>query len=471
MNVPFLALLFLLSYGSPSLLFAKVDIIGIERLGAHQLDGRGVYDQILSKTLLKNQLARLQVYPAARAKVNFKKCSNCCLSPANNDSNASGFDEGFQQTDSMNINRAYIFVNQGAAMIRSLDGLKNKAVGVERGVSYGKLIDNGQLTLRAVDRAEDLLQLLDKGRIDAFLAFAPDIYTVFRALDREPLPHQVNRPIAVVPQRLVCKGVSPGFIDQFNAMLGDLATEEGAKPLLGGVTSLDIDVDTLNFATHNGPPLSDFLRDVLQESVNPYGIQVTMKELPGRRVISLSNRGDVVGDASRVANFKQVSNDDTSNYRKVNEAIVLIRRVMVTRKDIHVDLPSWAEANLGRVAFLRGSKKIRNNIEEKNRNPVNNNLIALKMVSESRIRSAVIFKSVANLLIEQNPDLKDSLRIQDPPIEVSLMYTYLNKKHAQLIPVLEYALKRLKKDGRYHDIAERHWIAHIMEGGEFEPVN
>ncbi len=72
--------------------------------------------------------------------------------------------------------------------------------------------------------------------------------------------------------------------------------------------------DTLTFATHTKPPLSHFLKEILQEALKPYDLQVSVKEMPGRRVIIEVNNGRADGDPCRVNNFKHISNDDDQLY-------------------------------------------------------------------------------------------------------------------------------------------------------------
>jgi len=43
----------------------------------------------------------------------------------------------------------------------------------------------------------------------------------------------VSKPLAVHPDRLVCKGVSVEFINQFNKLLGDLRNINELKKILG----------------------------------------------------------------------------------------------------------------------------------------------------------------------------------------------------------------------------------------------
>ena len=202
----FISFLALLSI-SPSPLFAEVMIIGIEIPGLHQRDGTGDYDQLITETVIKSGQATLEVYPPAGAKYNFSNCQNCCFSPVTKNPEFFEFSEDFTQTDPINIAKIYIFVNKGQQPISRLEDLRNKRVGIRFGTPYGKNFEEANLTTYTVYKIERHIRLIQNGHIDAFMAFVPDAYKMFRELNLEPFPHDVSRPIAVMRDRLVCKGV------------------------------------------------------------------------------------------------------------------------------------------------------------------------------------------------------------------------------------------------------------------------
>ena len=192
--------------------------------------------------------------------------------------------------------------------------------------------------------------------------------------------------------------------------------------------------DKLVFATHTKPPLSLYFKEVIQKALSPYSIEIEVIEMPGSRVISLVNSGQVDGDLCRVLNFKNVSDSNTSNYLLVNEPIALTEIVMITLA--HIAAPH-------RVA-VSSSKQV------------------LEMVANKRVDSAVMFASVAKNLLKQYPELKDNLVIQRPAVMSFQLFTYLNKKHAQLLPKLEFSLKQLKKNG---------FLAHAANKYQIIPAN
>lgn len=216
---------------------------------------------------------------------------------------------------------------------------------------------------------------------------------------------------------------------------------------------------TLVFATHTRPPLSLYLQEVMQEALRPYSIKVQVIEMPGSRVISQVNSGRADGDLCRVRNFKDTSDIDTSNYRRVNEPVVLTEIVMITLAKKNIVRPiTWATINEGKVAFLRGSKTIRKHINLENRVAVSSSIQVLQMVASKRVDSAIMFSSVAKNLLKQSPELNAKLIIEKPPLLSFHLFTYLNKKHAELIPTLELSLQRLKNNGFLEHTANKYQV-------------
>lgn len=215
----------------------------------------------------------------------------------------------------------------------------------------------------------------------------------------------------------------------------------------------------ISFASHLSPPISTYLKDVLQTALTPYNIKVSLYELPGRRVIEQVNNGFIDGDSGRIINFKEISNDTTSNYRLVKEPILSAKLVLITLKSTPIDDINWVSINTGAVAYKSGSKLLRKNIKEENRISMNKNLSLLKMVAIGRAKSAITFNAIAKSLLDKNPELKSKLLIHPKPIKTFNHYVYLNKKHKKLIPLLKKALKKLSKEGTLNLLAKKHGVS------------
>ncbi len=213
---------------------AQVNIYAVEIPGLHQQDHLGGYDKIIEQVLSQTQSATLHVYPPARAQLMFAQCQeNCCFTPANKRNDFYHFDQSIIQTKAMNMAKIYIFTAKNQPVIDNLTDLKNKKVGARTGMPYGTHFDNANLAVSYVDTIEQNIKKLASGRIDAFVAYVPDAYNVFRNLNMKPLPHNIQKPMAIHEDRLVCKGVSNYFIKTFNENLTKLKKTRMLKKLLG----------------------------------------------------------------------------------------------------------------------------------------------------------------------------------------------------------------------------------------------
>jgi hypothetical protein len=212
-----LLILFILSF--VSIANAQVLIIGLDIPGLHQKDGNGDYDKIINQKLVKSGKATLKVLPPARAESNFMKCNNCCFSPANQNPEFYDFGKEYIQTKPMGIAKIYIWTKRGSKAIDNLNDLKGKKVGIRHGMPYGKTFDSLGLKTEPVKTIKSNILKLEKGRLDAFIAYVPDAYTIFDELGMDPLPHAKNKPMAVHEDSLVCKGVSDQFVQGFNNSL------------------------------------------------------------------------------------------------------------------------------------------------------------------------------------------------------------------------------------------------------------
>lgn len=206
---------------SSQIAFSQVTIIGIDIPGLHQKNGGGEYDNIINAGIVKNGKATLEVHPPVRAKDKFDNCTNCCFSPANKNPDFYEFGSGYVQTNPMAVAKIYIWTKKGSmkTAISSLSDLKGKKVGIRHGMPYGKTFEKAKLNTEAVKTIEQNIKKLNRGRIDAFVAYVPDAYAAFQKLGIEPYPHAKDKPIAVHEDALVCKGVSKQFIKDFNRSL------------------------------------------------------------------------------------------------------------------------------------------------------------------------------------------------------------------------------------------------------------
>lgn len=195
--------------------YETVTIFAIEIPGLHQRDGNGKYDKILKSIPGINYT--IIYLTARRVFAEFYRSSNCAISPANLNPEFYSWDFNVVETSPMGIASIHIFSPKGEPVISSINDLIGKRVGIRFGMPYGKTLENINLILYQNRSIVSNIRMLDINRIDYMVEYIPDAYEAFRSLNLEPYPFDIDRPIAVHPDSLVCKDVSRDFINAFNS--------------------------------------------------------------------------------------------------------------------------------------------------------------------------------------------------------------------------------------------------------------
>jgi len=117
---------------------------------------------------------------------------------------------------------------------------------------------------------------------------------------------------------------------------------------------------------------------------------------------------------------------------------------------------SWHELNKGSVAYLSGSKRLRKKVDEDNRVPVSTSIQALEMLARNRVRAVVMYEAIALDLISQHSLLLEKLLVHQQKIDSFDLFTYIHKDHAELVPLLEKALRKIKHNGAYQKISDKY---------------
>ncbi|SCA58306.1 exported hypothetical protein [Candidatus Terasakiella magnetica] len=224
------------------------------------------------------------------------------------------------------------------------------------------------------------------------------------------------------------------------------------------LSATKVQAESLRFATHTTPPLSNYISDLLTQALAEKKITTEVSPLPGKRVIHLVNSGQFDGDASRIFDFKNISNDPVENYIRVDEGIYKVQVILLTHKDSPIKQASWAKANLGPVTYIRGSKNIRKHINENNRVPATNVRQALTLVAHKRADSAILFKAATLDTLKKHPELSKDLKIHPPNIDEYWLYPFLHKDKSSYIKVVAEQLKKKKNDGTSQTLLKKHGL-------------
>jgi len=213
---------------------ADINIISFAIPGLHQSNGQGAYDKVINQLEYSEEPFQLTMLPPARAKAQFLMCKNCCISPTNMNPDFYGYQAPMVETLPMNTAKIYAFTARHTQAISGgLEAIKNKRVGVRRGLPYGKRFTEAGLNLDVADSLKQNFGKLERNRVDVVVAYVPDAYIFFDEIDTRSYPHAIDYPLAIHNDSLVCKGVSSDFIQAFNFHIKHYQASGKLKGILG----------------------------------------------------------------------------------------------------------------------------------------------------------------------------------------------------------------------------------------------
>ncbi|MEH6346091.1 MAG: hypothetical protein V7785_13455 [Bermanella sp.] len=213
---------------------ADINILSIAIPGLHQSNEQGAYDKIINQLEYSEETFQLTVVPPARAKAQFLLCKNCCISPTNMNPNFYDYKPAMVETLPMNIAKIYVFSARNTQAISGgVNAIRNKRVGVRRGLPYGKRFAEAGLNLDIADSLKQNFGKLERNRVDVVVAYIPDAYIFFDEIDTRSYPHAIDYPLAIHNDSLVCRGVSNDFIQAFNYHIKHYHASGKLKRILG----------------------------------------------------------------------------------------------------------------------------------------------------------------------------------------------------------------------------------------------
>ncbi len=181
----------------------RLQVVAFHIANVIEQDGSGEYDKILRELSRETGITfELKVLPIARARALYQDGKYDCLLP---------LDPVFEQQHQNHLQsipfyaaKLYAFTPRRRQPIRNIEGLEGLRAGGELGIPYTKelidIIGNNTAT-----RLKDLVQMLDKDRFDAIIAYTPDILEVFEHEGIEPLSYDPTFPLAVYEDSLTCR--------------------------------------------------------------------------------------------------------------------------------------------------------------------------------------------------------------------------------------------------------------------------
>lgn len=176
-----------------------------------QADKHGEYDLIIEQVnKLQGQKWRYTIAPPARVDKMFENKLIDCILPYDK---AFYFDKTAINSAPLNIAKARIYSLSNEAM--SLSSLKGKIIGARTGMLYGPEFDALNLNVSYVGSIEQNIEKLLSQRIEAFVAWSPDIEA---ALLKKGLTLIRSEPFVIHHEAFLCHDtpISRTFIATFN---------------------------------------------------------------------------------------------------------------------------------------------------------------------------------------------------------------------------------------------------------------
>lgn len=204
--------------------------------------------------------------------------------------------------------------------------------------------------------------------------------------------------------------------------------------------------DTLHFKLGgmHGHPLNPMGVTILTEAYAQLGITIELVALPSPRSMELAHRGLLDGELGRIDGVT----DMYPNLLKVDWPIIDLDTVAITS---HPTLTFDEKPNLlnFRLGIVRGARiNERVTYRPDNAVEVTHSEQLIRMLHTQRIDLAIMPRSVAQLLLKQDPEL----RILEPSLGVHPIHHYLHRRHHAIVPELQRVLQRMAEEGRIEKI-------------------
>jgi len=186
---------------------------------------------------------------------------------------------------------------------------------------------------------------------------------------------------------------------------------------------------------------------VYTEAFQRLGYDFKYEIYPPARVSAMVNSGEMDGEALRSKNYNEIY----TNLVLVDESVFsLTVQAFVVRSDIRIENWESFRDSGYRVEYYRSARlveqKLQKVVSPENLSAANAHVFALRKLLTGRID--VYVESTASVLpLLHTDEFRDSgIRSEGTLMEVP-MYTFLNKKHAELAKKLSSVLSQMKDEG------------------------
>jgi len=200
-----------------------------------------------------------------------------------------------------------------------------------------------------------------------------------------------------------------------------------------------------------------FLDQLLKLALENLGYHLKREQLPAERALRDVNQGKLDGEFLRIDGLQY----KYRNLVKVDEKIIDMDFVVFSTQPIDTT-QGWMGLRPYNVSFLGGWKVIERNIpKEAHITKVNMPQQLFHMLYKNRT-DVIIYERWSGLNLLTNDPRYHEIQMYMPPLASRPMYSYLNKKHANLAEKLALAIRQLKQNGTYKRLYNK-TLYHLSE--------
>lgn len=197
---------------------------------------------------------------------------------------------------------------------------------------------------------------------------------------------------------------------------------------------------------YGGGSLSLASLKVLQEAYGRLGIKIAGRRLPAARSLEMAEAGLVDGEVNRIRAIEE----DYPNLLRIGVPVNRLEGVILTCNGSleHVSMETVRKLHLGIKIGNRYAEMLTEGMPDVVRLPREDKLMILLL--EGRLDALLVDRAWAEHEIAK-PGMS-CLRINEPPLVVVPLYHYLNRRHADLVPMITGELRAMRESGEIDHI-------------------
>jgi polar amino acid transport system substrate-binding protein len=212
--------------------------------------------------------------------------------------------------------------------------------------------------------------------------------------------------------------------------------------------------ETLDIASIYKPPISNFeetgMADlVVREAFSRIGVKIHIVPADSATALEKVNKGLYDGDLMRVAG----ANQKYPNVIQIPEPLFEIE-FSAFSNTVNSPMSGYEGLKPYRVAVPKGWIETDNNVKEENVKSVFRIISPFDMFNTLLKGDAdiVIYHRLMGYEMIKEMGASDKIHVLEPPMAVRPYFFWIHKKHQDLVPKLDAAIKDMKKDGTIQKI-------------------